>query len=131
MLPLSPAVFNILLALSDGQERHGYGIAKEVERRTGGGVRLGPGTLYGGIRRMISQGLIREAGPDSGADDTASEEPEPGGHEQRRRYYRITASGHQVASAEARRLEELVSTARDRGLLPGLSHGPDIVPGET
>ena len=87
-LPLSPVVFNILLALSDGEARHGYGISKEVERRTEGTVRLGPGTLYGGIKRMISQGLIVEE-----ADD--EREPEgsrsgSGGHEERRRYYRIT-----------------------------------------
>ena len=133
LLPLSPAVFNILLALSDGEARHGYGISKEVERRTGGTVRLGPGTLYGGVKRMISQGLIVEATaeerevedshPDGGAHHS-------GGHEGRRRYYRITDSGRQAATAEAQRLEGLVRAARDRGLLPGFTGGPDAIPGE-
>lgn len=128
LLPLSPAVFNILLALSDGEARHGYGISKEVERRTGGAVRLGPGTLYGGIKRMISRGLIVE----EVADEREPEDLQAGGvgHEERRRYYRITGSGREVASAEARRLEGLVRTARDRGLLPGFAGGSEAIPGE-
>ena len=127
-LPLSPAVFNILLALSDGEARHGYGISKEVERRTEGTVRLGPGTLYGGIKRMISQDLIVE----EVADEREPEDSQSGGvgHEERRRYYRITGSGREVASAEARRLEGLVRTARDRGLLPGFAGGSEAIPGE-
>ena len=126
-LPLSPAVFNILLALSDGEARHGYGISKEVERRTEGTVRLGPGTLYGGIKRMISQGLIVEEAANEGEPEDAQS---GGGHEERRRYYRITGSGREVASAEARRLEGLVRTARDRGLLPGFAGGSEAIPGE-
>lgn len=128
LLPLSPPVFDILLALSDGEARHGYGISKEVERRTEGAVRLGPGTLYGGIRRMLSQGLIVEAS----GEEEEPEVPHVGGgaHEGRRRYYRITASGREVAAAEARRLEGLVRTARDRGLLPGFAGGSEAIPGE-
>ena len=127
LLPLSPPVFNILLALSDGEARHGYGVSKEVERRTEGTVRLGPGTLYGGIKRMISQGLIVE----EAADEREPEDSQSGGgHEERRRYYRITGSGREVASAEARRLEGLVRTARDRGLLPGFAGGSEAMPGE-
>jgi DNA-binding PadR family transcriptional regulator len=60
LLPLTPAVLNILLALAD-EERHGYGIMREVEARTGGGTRLGPGTLYGSIKRMLADGLIEES----------------------------------------------------------------------
>lgn len=123
LLPLSPAAFNILLALSDGEERHGYGISKEVQGRTGGDVRLGPGTLYGGIKRMISQGLIAEAGEGEAGGSAGA------GHEERRRYYRITSAGRQVAAAEAQRLESLVSAARDRGLLEDLP-GPGTIPEE-
>lgn len=115
---LSPAVFNILLVLSDGEDSHGYGIAREVESRTG--VKLGPGTLYGAIKRMISQGLIVEAGKRKEAEQHSS------GHEERRRYYRITGAGLQAASVEAQRLDSLVSSARDRGLLPR----PEPIPGE-
>ncbi|WP_047865993.1 PadR family transcriptional regulator [Rubrobacter aplysinae] len=116
---LSPAVFDILLALSDGEERHGYGIAREVESRTGGGVKLGPGTLYGAIKRMISQGLIVEA------EEQEDGRSEGSGHEERRRYYRITGTGRQAASMEAQRLESLVSTARSRGLLPNTAPTPE------
>jgi DNA-binding PadR family transcriptional regulator len=106
LLPLSPAVFHVLLALADA-ERHGYGIIKEVEARTEGRVRLGPGTLYGSIKRMLEEGLIEESDerPDSELDD------------ERRRYYRLTVFGRRVASAEAERLEGLVASARDKRLL--------------
>lgn len=106
LLPLSPAVFNVLLALADA-ERHGYGIIKEVEARTEGRVRLGPGTLYGSIKRMLEEGLIEESDerPDSELDD------------ERRRYYRLTGFGRRVASAEAERLEGLVAHARAKRLL--------------
>lgn len=106
LLPLSPAVFHVLLALADA-ERHGYGIIKEVEARTDGRVRLGPGTLYGSIKRMLEEGLIEESDerPDSELDD------------ERRRYYRLTNFGRRVASAEAERLEGLVASARDKRLL--------------
>ena len=106
LLPLSPAVFHVLLALADA-ERHGYGIIKEVEARTEGRVRLGPGTLYGSIKRMLEEGLIEESDerPDSELDD------------ERRRYYRLTGFGRRVATAEAERLEGLVASARDKRLL--------------
>ncbi|HEV7893106.1 MAG TPA: PadR family transcriptional regulator [Pyrinomonadaceae bacterium] len=106
LLPLSPAVFHVLLALADA-ERHGYGIIKEVEARTEGRVRLGPGTLYGSIKRMLEEGLIEESDerPDSALDD------------ERRRYYRLTGFGRRVASAEAGRLEGLVASARAKRLL--------------
>jgi DNA-binding PadR family transcriptional regulator len=106
LLPLTPAVFHILLALAD-EERHGYGVMKEVEARTGGEVRLGPGTLYGSIKRMLSDGLIEESEerPDAELDD------------QRRRYYRITDFGRRVAGMEAERLQALIDAARAKKLL--------------
>jgi DNA-binding PadR family transcriptional regulator len=105
--PLTPAVFHILLALSDG-ERHGYGIMREIEARTGGSVRMGPGTLYGSIKRMLADGLIVET----------DERPDPALDDQRRRYYRIAYRGERVAHAEAVRLERLVGIARDKRVLP-------------
>lgn len=108
LLPLTPAVLHILLALAD-EERHGYGIMKEVEARTGGETRLGPGTLYGSIKRMLGDGLIEES----------EERPDPELDDQRRRYYRITGFGRRVAGAEAARLDTLVSFAREKKLLRG------------
>ena len=108
LLPLTPAVVHILLALAD-QERHGYGIMREVEQRTGGKTRLGPGTLYGSIKRMLADGLI----------ELSDERPDPALDDQRRRYYRLTPWGRQVVGAEARRLAEIVATAREKRLLPG------------
>lgn len=108
LLPLRPAVLHILLGLADG-ERHGYGIMREVEGRTGGEVRLGPGTLYGSIKRMLADGLIEES----------DERPDPEMDDQRRRYYRITDFGRRVAGAEAERLRSLVVTAREKKLLGG------------
>lgn len=106
LLPLTPAVFNILLALASG-EKHGYGIMQEVGAQTGGKMRMGPGTLYGSIKRMIDLGLIEES----------DERPDPALDDERRRYYRLTGFGKRVASAEAERLELLVARARDRQLL--------------
>ena len=106
LLPLTPAVFHVLLALVDA-ERHGYGIIKEVEARTDGKVRLGAGTLYGSIKRMLSEGMIAES----------DERPDPEADDERRRYYRLTDFGRRVVSAEARRLEQLVSVAREKRLL--------------
>lgn len=103
MLPLSEAVFQILLALGEAP-LHGYGIMREVEERTDGRFTLGPGTLYGAVKRLVEQGLLEEA-----------EAPE--GEDQRRRYYRLTPYGRRVASAEARRLERLLSAARSKGLV--------------
>jgi DNA-binding PadR family transcriptional regulator len=113
-LPLTPAVFNILLALADG-EKHGYGIMLEIAAHTGGKLRLGPGTLYGSIKRLLEDGLIEES----------AERPDPAHDDERRRYYRLTEYGQRVAAAEATHLEELVRLAHSRRLLPG----PFIIPG--
>ena len=109
LLPLTPAVFSILLALADS-ERHGYGIMQEVTLRTDGKQRMGPGTLYGSIKRMLSDGLIAESG----------ERPDPTLDDERRRYYRLTQFGQRVAQAEAQRLEQLLQVAQLKHLLPGL-----------
>jgi len=106
LLPLPVSEFQILLALAD-EERHGYAIKREVADRTGGDVQLGPGTLYGSIKRMVADGLIEES----------DERPDPDLDDERRRYYRITALGRQVAVAEARRMERLVGIARAKRLL--------------
>lgn len=106
MLPLTPAVFHILLALCD-QERHGYGIMQEVAHSTAGEVRLGPGTLYGSIKRMLAADLIEES----------AERPDPELDDQRRRYYRLTDLGQRVARAEAGRLANLVQRAQAKQLL--------------
>ena len=106
LLPLPVSEFQILLALGDA-ERHGYGIKQEVAACTGGEVRLGPGTLYGSIKRMLAAGLIEES----------DARPDPELDDERRRYYRITAFGRAVAAAEARRMERLVAHARRKRLL--------------
>jgi DNA-binding PadR family transcriptional regulator len=105
-LPLTPAMFHILLALAD-KERHGYHIMREVEERTGGDVRLGPGTLYGSIKRMLSDGLVEES----------DERPDPDLDDERRRYYRLTDFGYRVATAEAERLARLVEASVAKKLL--------------
>ena len=107
-IPLSPAVFEILLALSD-DERHGYAIMQEVEKRSGGDTRLRPGTLYRAIARLVDDDLIEESGerPSSDQDD------------ERRRYYRLTELGRKVAEAEARRLSGLIRDARAKKVLRG------------
>ena len=99
-------MFHILLALAD-KERHGYEIMREVDERSDGKVRLGPGTLYGSIKRMLGDGLIEEM----------DERPDPELDDERRRYYRLTNLGHRVAVAEAERLERLVKSARAKRLL--------------
>jgi len=111
LLPLTPAAFNILLALADG-EKHGYAIMQTIALRTGGEVRMGPGTLYGLIKRMLADGWIEEL----------DERPDPALDDERRRYYRLTAFGQRVASAEAERLAVLVAAARQQGLLPTKGH---------
>ena len=107
-LPLTPAVFHILLALSEG-EKHGYAVIVDVRERTAGEVKLGTGTLYTAIKRLLERGLIEDAEP------PADEEPDG---EERRRYYALTAFGRAVVQAEAARLERLVGIARERALLP-------------
>jgi DNA-binding PadR family transcriptional regulator len=100
-LPLTPAVFHILIALADG-EAHGYAIMQEVSERSEGSVRLGPGTLYGAIGRLLHDGLIEEC----------SERPDPEMDDERRRYYQLTNLGGGVLAAETQRLEGLVRAAR-------------------
>ena len=107
VLPLSEAAFHILVALAEG-DRHGYAILQEVAERTRGQVRLGPGTLYRSIQRMLEQGLIEEP----------RERPAAELDDERRRYYRITALGRTAAGAEAARLAALVRMARASGLVP-------------
>lgn len=107
-LPLSPPEFQILLALADG-EKHGYAIMQEVQTRTEGRTRLGPGTLYGAIKRMLGGGLIEET----------EERPDPQLDDQRRRYYRLTDAGRRLAAAEAERLADLVRVAHQKRLLTG------------
>ena len=104
--PLTPSMFHVLLALA-GDDLHGYAILKEVELRTGGKVRLSTGTLYGIIKRLLNDGLIVElrSRPAESEDD------------ERRRYYRLTPQGRQVATAEAERMDEILSVARSRNLL--------------
>ncbi len=106
LLPLTPAGFHILLALADG-EKHGYAVMQEVAKRSQGKVRLGPGTLYGSIKRMLAEGLIEES----------DERPDPKLDDERRRYYRLTEFGQRVAEAEAERLAGLVDAARAKMLL--------------
>ena len=99
--PLTPAVLHILLALADG-ERHGYAIIQEVAAMTGDRVQMGPGTLYGSIKRMIRAGLIEES----------DQRPDPAVDDERRRYYRLTGLGARALAAEVRRLSDLVQLAR-------------------
>jgi DNA-binding PadR family transcriptional regulator len=106
-LPLQPAMFHILVALAD-RDRHGYSILQDVSARTGGKVRLSAGTLYSSIRRMLEQGLVEEL----------RESPDPESQDERRRYYRLTRLGRQVAVAEARRLSDMLVQARETGLIP-------------
>jgi DNA-binding PadR family transcriptional regulator len=105
-LPLTPVMFEILLALSDA-ERHGYGILQEVAQRTEGRVQLRPGTLYRAIQRLVAAGLIAESG----------ERPDPECDDERRRYWRMTGLGRRVVRAEAERLEFQVESARAKRLL--------------
>jgi DNA-binding PadR family transcriptional regulator len=98
-LPLSPAMLHILLALAAG-DRHGYGIMQEVARESGGQYKLGPGTLYDNLQKMMNQALVEEAAAKSADDDP------------RRRYYRLTGLGRRVLSAEVDRLEKTFATAR-------------------
>jgi len=105
-LPLSAAVFHVMLALAAGQ-RHGYVIAKEVEAATNGAVRIGPTSLYRTLRQLISDGWIIEGDSDH--------------HDQRRRVYSLTDRGRTIAAAEAQRLSDAVSIARERQLIPATS----------
>lgn len=112
-LPLSPAVFHILLALAD-EERHGYGIMQEVKARTDGQVHLVPGTLYGAIKRLLERKMIEET----------EERPDPELNDERRRYYKLTKFGQKVLGAEAARLARMVRQAQAKKLLPGMTELP-------
>lgn len=98
--PLTPAVYHILLALADG-EKYGYAIMKDVEEQTEGKVKMGTGTLYGSIKRMLAAGLIEES----------DERPTPELDDERRRYYRLTGLGRKVVTAESERLARAVEVA--------------------
>ena len=106
MLPLTPLSFHILLALADA-DRHGYGIIKEVRERTNGQMNPGAGTLYAAVQRMLDDGLIAET------DDRPAV-----GDDERRRYYRLSEIGRQVARAEALRLARLIRIATEKKLIP-------------
>lgn len=107
LLPLAPATFHILVSLA-GADRHGYALIQDIAERTAGGVRLGAGTLYRTIQRMVEDGLIVEL----------EERPDPDEDDERRRYYRVTPFGRAVARAETDRLAGLVRLARASGLAP-------------
>jgi DNA-binding PadR family transcriptional regulator len=108
LLPLPSATFHILMALAAG-DRHGYAIIQEVAQRTNNRLRLGAGTLYRSLQRMLEQGLIMEV----------AERPDPECDDERRRYYRLTRYGELVARAEAQRLAELLKLARASGFAGG------------
>ena len=109
MLPLPTATFHILLALLN-EEKHGYAIMRDVEELSDGAVTMGPGTMYGSIKRMLAEGLIEES----------DERPDPEMDDQRRRYYRCTGLGEKVCHAEAARLSRLLKNAFPKGASPGL-----------
>ena len=111
-LPLTPVVLHILLTLTDG-ERHGYAIAQEIEEATEGQIRMGPGTLYGSIQRMLGASLIEEA----------PARRRPTADDERRRYYRMTPFGRRVLELELQRVSRVVRLARDKRVLrdPGLA----------
>jgi DNA-binding PadR family transcriptional regulator len=106
LLPLTPAVFYILLALAE-EERHGYAIMQEVQQSTEGQIKMGPGTLYGTIKRLLESKLVEES----------DERPDPKLDDERRRYYQLTGLGRRVLKAEAERLAAMVKLARGKRLL--------------
>ena len=105
--PLTPAVLHILLALST-RERHGYGIMKQVRSDSQGKVKMGPGTLYGSLGRMLEAGLIRES----------DKKIDPDMDDERRVYYKITGLGQEALAAELERYREVVAVAKSNALLP-------------
>ncbi|WP_164928838.1 PadR family transcriptional regulator [Gloeobacter violaceus] len=107
-IPLTPAVFHILLAVAEC-DRHGYGVMRAVEEYSGGKLKLGPGILYGSLKQLLASGWIEEVAG-------------PGG--ERRRYYRLSEFGKRVAAAEAQRLSNLLMVARANQLLPGVEGAP-------
>jgi DNA-binding PadR family transcriptional regulator len=117
LLPLPPAQLHILLALADG-EKHGYAVMSEVERMTDGEVSMGPGTLYGAIKRMLNADLIEES----------DDRPDPELDDERRRYYRVSGFGARVLTAELARLEQLVRTAEAKKVASRLQPGWEGAP---
>lgn len=111
-LPLTPPVFHILVALSEG-ERHGYAIMQDVASQTNDALQLGPGTLYGCLKRMLAAGLVEET----------DERPDPELDDSRRRYYRMTDLGRRAVRAEAERLANAVTAAKSRRLLDAKAGG--------
>ena len=105
--PLTPAVLHILLALST-EERHGYGIMKQVEQESHGKVKMGPGTLYGSIGRMMAAGLIRES----------DKRIDPAMDDERRIYYELTGLGRKALGAELDRYRDVVAVATEKRLTP-------------
>ena len=99
-LPLSPAILHIVLSLA-GEDRHGYGIMQEIARQSEGRYKLGPGTLYDNLEKLLELELVQEALARAGA-----------GEDPRRRYYRLTGLGRRVLAAEVTRLEGVVHEAR-------------------
>lgn len=110
MSALTPAVFHVLLALAAG-DRHGYGIQKDVLEHTEGRVRLGPGTLYGTLQRLMETGWVEESAPRVMEAD------------ERRRYYRLTRNGRKALVAEVDRLDSLLKAARAHRIVPKSSNG--------
>ncbi len=108
LLPLTPAVFFVLFSLADG-EKHGYAIMQEMATLSGGKFRMGPGTLYTTLQRLLDLSLIEEVSGTGAAAD----------HESRRRYYRLTGTGKVLLEAEIGRMDSVVRLARRRKLLPG------------
>src|SRR5271154_230400 len=108
LLPLTPPVFHILVALAD-DERHGYGIMQDVARQTNDALQLGPGTLYGCIKRMLAAGLIEES----------EERPDPAIDDQRRRYYRMKPLGERTLRAETQRIASALAAAKSKKVFAG------------
>ncbi len=108
MEPLTPPVFHILLALAD-EERHGYGIMQDVARQTNDALQMGPGTLYGCLKRMLAAGLVEEA----------EERPDPELDDERRRYYRMTTLGERTVRNEAHRLATALAAAKSKRVFAG------------
>ena len=108
LLPLTPPVFHILLALAE-EERHGYGIMQDVARQTDDALQLGPGTLYGCLKRMLAAGLIEES----------EERPDPDMDDERRRYYRMTPQGERTVRAEAQRIATALAAAKSKRVFVG------------
>src|SRR5579863_4820027 len=108
LLPLTPPVFHILLALAE-EERHGYGIMQDVAWQTSDALQLGPGTLYGCLKRMLAAGLIEES----------EERPDPALDDERRRYYRMKPLGERTVRAEAQRIAAALAAAKSKRVFAG------------